>query len=70
MKHILVILALFSAFNASSQFCPALGPDQILPCGVASTTLTADLSQCAAGTYNFDSLMVGLFTNISYIKRK
>ena len=50
MKHLFVILALFSAYTASSQFCPALGPDQTLPCGVASTTLTADLSQCAAGT--------------------
>jgi hypothetical protein len=26
-----------------------LGPNQILPCGVNSTTLTADLSQCGAG---------------------
>jgi len=33
-----------------SQYCPALGPDQILPCGVNSTTLTADLSQCGAGS--------------------
>jgi hypothetical protein len=32
-----------------TQYCPALGPDQILPCGVGSTTLTADLSQCGVG---------------------
>ncbi len=32
-----------------SQYCPSLGPDQYLPCGVGSTTLTADLSQCGAG---------------------
>jgi gliding motility-associated-like protein len=35
---------------AYNQNCPALGPDQILPCGVTSTTLTADLSQCSPGT--------------------
>lgn len=32
-----------------SQYCPSLGPDQLLPCGVGSTTLTANLSQCSAG---------------------
>ena len=32
-----------------TQYCPALGPDQLLPCGVGSTTLTADLSQCGIG---------------------
>ena len=47
MKH-LILLFLFPLF-AYSQFCPALGPDQILPCGVGSTTLTADLSQCGVG---------------------
>jgi gliding motility-associated-like protein len=44
----LLLLLLFPLF-AYSQFCPALGPDQILPCGVGSTTLTADLSQCGVG---------------------
>lgn len=34
---------------ALSQNCPYLGPDQILPCGINSTTLTADLSQCGPG---------------------
>jgi gliding motility-associated-like protein len=33
-----------------SQYCPSLGPDQFLPCGVSSTTLTADFSQCAPGS--------------------
>jgi gliding motility-associated-like protein len=47
MKHLLLIF-LFPLF-VYSQFCPALGPDQILPCGVGSTTLTADLSQCGVG---------------------
>ena len=46
MKFLLLLL--FPLF-AYSQFCPALGPDQILPCGVGSTTLTADLSQCGVG---------------------
>ena len=31
------------------QYCPSLGPNQLLPCGVGTTTLTADLSQCGPG---------------------
>ena len=46
MRFLLIFL--FPLF-AYSQFCPALGPDQLLPCGVGSTTLTADLSQCGVG---------------------
>lgn len=44
----LILFTLLSVF-VFGQYCPALGPDQILPCGVTSTTLTADLSQCGAG---------------------
>ena len=47
MKHLL-LLFLFPLF-VYSQFCPSLGPDQILPCGVGTTTLTANLSQCGVG---------------------
>ena len=47
MKNLLIFLLLTSI--GYGQYCPALGPDQILPCGVGSTTLTADLSQCGAG---------------------
>jgi gliding motility-associated-like protein len=47
MKNLLLFLLLTTI--GYSQYCPALGPDQILPCGVGSTTLTADLSQCGAG---------------------
>ena len=47
MKNLLLFLLLTTV--GYSQYCPALGPDQILPCGVGSTTLTADLSQCGAG---------------------
>ena len=43
-----LLLFLFPLF-AYSQYCPALGPDQILPCGVGTTTLTANLSQCGVG---------------------
>ena len=32
-----------------SQYCPFIGPDLNLPCGVTQTTLTADLSQCGQG---------------------
>ena len=44
-----LLLFLLLANIGYSQYCPALGPDQILPCGVGSTTLTANLSQCGAG---------------------
>ena len=36
-------------FIGYGQYCPALGPDQLLPCGVGTTTLTANLSQCGTG---------------------
>ncbi len=49
MKHLITLIALAIAFAAKSQYCPALGADQILPCGVSTTTLTADLSQCGTG---------------------
>jgi gliding motility-associated-like protein len=48
MKKLLLILTLISSF-AYSQFCPDLGPNQILPCGVSSTVLTANLSMCGPG---------------------
>jgi gliding motility-associated-like protein len=46
LKLIFFILLYNIGYN---QYCPALGPDQILPCGIGSTILTADLSQCSAG---------------------
>ena len=50
MRKLLTILFSVFSFIAMSQHCPELGPDQILPCGVGSTTLTADLSQCSGGS--------------------
>jgi gliding motility-associated-like protein len=47
MKHLLLLL-LFPFF-VYSQYCPLIGPDLNLPCGVTQTTLTADLSQCGQG---------------------
>jgi gliding motility-associated-like protein len=49
MKKLLLTVFLLLGSYAYSQYCPLIGPDQFLPCGVSSTTLTADLSQCAAG---------------------
>jgi len=49
MKHVYTLLLVLLSINAYSQYCPALGPDQLLPCGVGSTTLTADLTQCGGG---------------------
>ena len=50
MKHVYTIIAMLISIIAYTQYCPALGPDQILPCGVNTATLTADLSQCAPGS--------------------
>jgi len=47
MKKLFIFLLLASTGYA--QYCPSLGPDQLLPCGVGTTTLTADLSQCGPG---------------------
>ena len=65
MRIILLTLALLVGV-AYAQYCPSLGPDQFLPCGVGSTTLTADLSQCGPGnnpnqTTNYNA------TNIPYV---
>ncbi len=48
MKKLLIFILL--THIGYGQYCPSLGPDQLLPCGVNSTTLTADLSQCGAGS--------------------
>ena len=50
MKKINLLLSVLLTSFVYSQYCPFLGPDQILPCGTNSTTLTADLSQCVAGS--------------------
>lgn len=65
MKHLL-LLFLFPLF-AYSQYCPSLGPNQILPCGVGSTTLTADLSQCGPGGPNPNQTTNYNVTNIPYV---
>lgn len=54
MKIFLVILFLILGsfnlfFKTYSQYCPFIGPDMQLPCGVQSTQLTANLSQCVGG---------------------
>jgi len=66
MKFLLLLL--FPLF-AYSQFCPALGPDQILPCGVGSTTLTADLSQCGPGGSNPNQTTNYSVTSIPYVNQ-
>ena len=49
-----------------SQYCPYIGPDLTLPCGVNSTTLTADLSQCGQGALPQGTSNYGV-TNIPYV---
>lgn len=65
MKHLLLLFLLYPLF-IYSQYCPALGPDQLLPCGVNSTTLTADLSQCGPGGPNPNQTTNYGVTNIPY----
>jgi gliding motility-associated-like protein len=65
MKNLLVFL--FLANIAYSQYCPALGPDKFLPCGVGTTTLTADLSQCGPGGPNPRQTTDYAVTSIPYV---
>ena len=65
MKHLL-LLFLFPFF-LYSQYCPYLGPNQLLPCGVNSTTLTADLSQCGPGGPNPNQTTNYGVTNIPFV---
>ena len=64
MKQLL-ILFLFPLF-IYSQYCPFIGPDLNLPCGVTQTTLTADLSQCGQGS-NPNSTTNYNVTTIPYV---
>jgi gliding motility-associated-like protein len=64
MKKLIALLLL--ANIGYSQYCPALGPDQILPCSVGSTTLTANLSQCGAGSNPNQTTNYGV-SNIPYV---
>ena len=65
MKHFITFAAITLWITAYTQYCPALGPDQLLPCGVSSTTLTADFSQCAPGSNPNSTTNYGV-TNIQY----
>ena len=63
---LITYLLLFITFQGFSQYCPYLGPDQLLPCGVGSTTLTADLTQCGVGGSNPNQTTNYSVTNIPY----
>ena len=63
-----LLLFLFPLF-AFAQYCPSLGPDQLLPCGVGSTTLTADLSQCGPGGANPNQTTNYGVSNISFVNQ-
>jgi gliding motility-associated-like protein len=65
MKIFNILLFVLLTTFVYSQYCPYLGPDQFLPCGVNSTTLTADFSQCAPGSNPNQTTNYGV-TNIPY----
>jgi gliding motility-associated-like protein len=68
MKNlILTLLMVLISSTSFTQYCPYLGVDQILPCGVGSTTLTADLSQCGPGGPNPNQTTNYGITNIPYV---
>lgn len=48
-KRYLAAIFAFIFANSYAQNCQYLGADQYLPCGVTSTTITADFSQCSGG---------------------
>lgn len=67
MRNILILLTYLISFVGFGQYCPYLGPDQLLPCGSSSTTLTADLSQCGIGGVNPNQTTNYNVTNIPYV---
>jgi len=67
-KALLTLISTISIVSTLfSQYCPFLGPDQYLPCGVGSTTLTADLTQCGPGGANPNQTTNYNVTNIPYV---
>jgi len=66
---LLAYLLLFITFQGFSQYCPYLGQDQLLPCGIGSTTLTADLTQCGVGGSNPNQTTNYGVTNIPYVNQ-
>ena len=66
MKHVYALIWMLVSTISYSQYCPALGPDQILPCSVTTATLTADLSQCTPGS-NPNQTTSYAVANIPYV---
>jgi len=48
-KYSIFLFSLFLGLSIQAQNCEYLGPDQYLPCGTTSTTITADFTQCVGG---------------------
>lgn len=67
MKKLLVLLSVIVHTALYAQFCPALGPDQLLPCGVGSTTLTANLANCGPGGANPNQTTSYSVASIPYV---
>ena len=67
MKKLLIGFVILLHISVNAQYCPSLGPDQFLPCGVNSTTLTADLSQCGPGGPNPNQTTNYSVANIPYV---
>lgn len=68
MRVFVVFSLLFLSLFSYSQYCPSLGPDQFLNCGVSSTTLTTDLSQCTPGVNPNQTTNYGV-TSIPYVSQ-
>ena len=68
-RHMKTLLLFLFPLFAFAQYCPSLGPDQLLPCGVGSTTLTADLSQCGPGGANPNQTTNYGVSNIPFVNQ-
>ena len=51
---LLSYLFLLLTFQGFVKYCLYLRSNQLLPCGVSTTTLTANLSQCGVGNQKTD----------------
>ena len=69
MKLLTILFLTLLSVVGYGQYCPSLGPDQFLPCGVNSTTLVADLSQCGPGGPSPKQTTNYGVTNIPYVSQ-
>lgn len=63
---ITTVITLSAVVSKSQNNCPSLGPDQYLPCGQTTTTLTANLTTCLPSTVSPNLTTSYSVTNIPF----